>query len=439
MERQCRNCGVMFDDTNPDAIRVTRYGTQRYYHSARCANEAGFVKCGNCGQWVYAGDTYNVRVDAHEERWCMNCTEHQTEQCVLCGAREPLEDVTRIGREGARAYVCSRCATHVGTCSRCGDAYYTERLHLSADGQLYCYDCLPENFGICAGCGQRQRIDNLHMSADGQRYCARCLPENRTYIRPYHHNPELRFDGRLNIEIYDLMKIYYGIELEMDDGDVKPCSRELYKLSNEDAIFFQEHDGSLSDRGIELITQPFSDPINSVPWEDIVRICKKNHFKSDIASNSCGLHIHFSRAPFGNKIELMEAKLVLFFSIHEEHIESIARRSSERWSSVKKVKLPKDEAECISELRKVKYSGSRYEAVNLTKQDTIEIRVFKGTLNLKTILATISFVKTVVEFCRNATVSEVRDTSFQDVLRSGNDDNLIRYAASRGIDMKEGN
>jgi len=247
----------------------------------------------------------------------------------------------------------------------------------------------------------------------------------------------LLHDGKA--EGYDESIIRYGIEWEIDDGDdSRKMSQALYKLSENESIFFQERDGSLSEEGIEIITHPFSDPLHSVPWGEILKAMKHNGYKSGNTSQSTGIHIHFSTAPFGKKRELMEAKMVLFFSIHEERIESIARRSSERWSQVKKIMKPIDEADCLNALRDSKRYGNRYEAVNLMNRNTIEIRVFKGTNNLKTLLATISFVKTIVEFCQKASVAEVRDTNFQEVLRTSNDENLIEYAASRGIDMKEG-
>ena len=54
---------------------------------------------------------------------------------------------------------------------------------------------------------------------------------------------------------------------------------------------------------------------------------------------------------------------------------------------------------------------SRYQAVNTTNEDTIEIRIFRGTLRKDRILANISLVQSLVEFTRDMSTQEVNKGS----------------------------
>ena len=62
--------------------------------------------------------------------------------------------------------------------------------------------------------------------------------------------------------------------------------------------------------------------------------------------------------------------------------------------------------------------SARYYAVNLTNSETVEIRLWKGTLNPETFEATLRFTARLAEICKNTTAAELSKMSFEDLLGS---------------------
>lgn len=56
--------------------------------------------------------------------------------------------------------------------------------------------------------------------------------------------------------------------------------------------------------------------------------------------------------------------------------------------------------------------------MNLTNSETVEIRLWKGTLNPETFEATLRFTARLAEICKNTTAAELSKMSFEDLLGS---------------------
>ena len=138
-------------------------------------------------------------------------------------------------------------------------------------------------------------------------------------------------------------------------------------------------------------------------------ICKKAlalGYRSHRA-NTCGLHIHVSRSAFGNTQQEQDqaiARVLYFFEKHWEELLKFSRRTQrqlERWAARYGYKEhPMD----ILDFAKKGYHGGRYTCVNLQNPDTVEFRMFRGTLKTNTILATLQLVDQIcrpdLQLCR---------------------------------------
>ena len=56
--------------------------------------------------------------------------------------------------------------------------------------------------------------------------------------------------------------------------------------------------------------------------------------------------------------------------------------------------------------------------MNLTNSETVEIRLWKGTLNPETFEATLRITARLAEICKNTTAAELSKMSFEDLLGS---------------------
>ena len=88
---------------------------------------------------------------------------------------------------------------------------------------------------------------------------------------------------------------------------------------------------------------------------------------------------------------------------------------------------------------KEKYAG-RYVAVNLENANTIEIRIFRGTLNYKTFIATLQLVE---EICNNATYFDdgyFEKLSWSDFVKNINEKKkpeLVEYLKTKQLYVNE--
>ena len=81
--------------------------------------------------------------------------------------------------------------------------------------------------------------------------------------------------------------------------------------------------------------------------------------------------------------------------------------------------------------------AGRYTAVNLTNSDTVEIRMFRGTLKLNTLKATLQMVNHLVEVAVAMSDSQVQDMSWFDFLDEIKEPELIQYLKERRLYVNE--
>ena len=439
----CSKCGI---GVNPNSKYTVMTEDGKVFCCNVCANESGYFKCKNCGAWTSEGEcaidgSYFCNQECAEESGYARCTE--------CGDLVNRDDAVYVDEENDVIYCSPECASRNGylRCDDCGEYYHESEMNIN-DCQVICCNCWDyHDYVRCDGCGDFIRSDDSY--GDDGYYCEHCWEEmeeseDSDIIREYHDGPGIYFNG--NMQWYSMSeeqknKVYYGLEIETDDGNSRDCyAEELYDISHEETLFFMEGDGSL-DYGVEIISQPMDwEHVKTFPFEEIHRIARKNGFKSH-DTRTCGLHIHFSRQPFSENMELFEAKLVYYFEKFEDEIESIARRKYGQWCEGFKITnndgKPGTTDEMINKLEYLKGGhGDRYHAVNLTNEDTIEIRVFKGTLNESTLLASVEFVKLATEYVNTHTVLDIQNTDFLSTME-GMSDNLNDYLVTRGVKKSE--
>jgi hypothetical protein len=68
---------------------------------------------------------------------------------------------------------------------------------------------------------------------------------------------------------------------------------------------------------------------------------------------------------------------------------------------------------------------NRYYAVNLTNDNTLEIRLWRGTLNKQTFEATLKFTQRLAEICKYTRAVELAKMTFEDLL--GSDEVILSY------------
>lgn len=367
-------------------------------------------------------------------RVCPECMKKYFFTCPDCGTLHHVDDDTFTVDEGLSTEhrVCRSCIGNVSKYFRSNyDGKHYSMTYLNAEfaAETGIKICIGQevHYEQCAECGDWCRSDDLYTD-NGQRICSECY-HNRphhsySYIYSYSTKPNAIFH-HVDEEV---TKRYMGVELETAAGEnaneQENFSEDLYDLSDGEKLFYQKMDSSIGSDGIEIVTHPCSARfmLDKFPWESITSAARSNRYISH-QGGRCGLHVHVSRAGLGEDTTAQEgtiAKIVLLVDRFWDNILRFTRRSSDsidRWARKPNADIIKgDNLKSAIDKCKNALAYDRYRAVNLENRNTIEFRIFRGTLNVNTIKATIQFVDRLCEYAMTHTVDECLDHSWEDMI-----------------------
>lgn len=322
-------------------------------------------------------------MDEDEVRACLNCGREVSKE-------EELQDYHGDS-------LCLKCyKSRFDICQCCGDEYdrdYEDRYD-GAWGNM-CIGCAEEHF-ICDECGDTYNMDEY--AEDG--YCNGCYRDSHDGIKEYHEGADC--DTVFHPNSHE--SLYFGIELETEDY---PCREEaalkLNSISKGEKLFWLEQDGSLND-GIEIISQPCTLDYHrdKFPWKQIMDIVKK-HWGKAHNTDHAALHIHFSKDFLNGKhSELYQLRLIYLFEKFRDELIILGRTSDYLMRrSAKKYDRSLQNTSAKRKIRELRNLCDRLYAVNLlTNKETIEIRIFRSTLTVNTLLASIELVDFLVRLAK---------------------------------------
>lgn len=296
--------------------------------------------------------------------------------------------------------ICSHCGRPIGR-----NEYNT------VDGNTFCYECYCNLYRRCDRCGETFAVDNENRV---ETLCPNC--RKRNFVLPYHrYSPPLEFYGNNKNNTVP----YLGVELEVDEGgESDRIVKQLMKMINpKDKIFvYCSHDGSLRE-GFEIITQPatlkYHTSIKGMYEQMFQFLLKKGYLSHDTAT--CGIHVHFNRNFYEENEELYITRLLYLVDKFWDEIVRFSRRSQRRLDRYsKKVDCPPtDYYKCSNKSGNHDY---HYYAINLANENTIEFRMFKGSLNIDTFMATLQFVHNCIVCAKEKTAEEIQHMEFEELI-----------------------
>jgi len=211
-------------------------------------------------------------------------------------------------------------------------------------------------------------------------------------IRQYSFKPTARFHGD------DAHGTYLGLELEIERR-----SAGLASLIDNTEIafpsgFYFKHDGSL-DHGVEMVSHPASLDVwqQRLPRLTEILDSARSYGMRSWNTSTCGIHVHVSAAAFGSYAHRL--RFAQLFYRNANAWQTFAGRESTQWASF-------DESRVVFEhLKGLKRDGyarglKRYVAVNMCNAETLEVRIFRGTLIASRVMADLESVHAAVEYTR---------------------------------------
>ena len=315
-------------------------------------------------------------------------------------------------------------------CRFCGKTFKRSKMASFANERsIYaCTSCLKNghvNVKKCEKCGK------LYLHS-----LAKCPCEdnntNPTNVREWNYTPIYHKFGEARDHFY----MGFEFEIELSRKRLDPYLPQLAEIIDNDWVYFKR-DGSIS-HGIEIVTMPLS-------WEWIYTNLEKfnsifNLKTLDCSSrlaDTCGFHIHINKDSFSS---LHLYKFIKFFYDNPDLVHILSGRA---WSNLKRwARFTASDGISKSDVNKIavmdakeKRTGDKHSAVNLNNIDSVEVRIFRGTLSLNVFLRNIEFVKSLHEFTKDANLRNSSDRSlYNDYLTRHKKEfpNIYSYLVTKG-------
>lgn len=391
--------------TDTICINCGKAGNMEYdneFYCEDCFND-NFYLCGYCQEYFPKDDM--VKIDG--DYCCEDCASENFTYCENCSECFPNADV-RFSEVDQRFY-CEYCFNRYYTYCAIRGREIAQSDCQSFEGDYCCEDCFNNHHGYCDNCQEYYPLDELTYSDENDCYlCGNCYVETTT-IQSYSFKPKPEFFKNKNEKNE---KFNFGLELEVENSKENISNDEMAKAIEEKYWYFK-YDGSL-DNGFEIVTHPFTynyyKSTLKEKFENLLNKLKSNGFSS-YASNTCGIHIHLSKDAFSTthlykfmKFVYENENFILLISQRQQaQLNTWANISYSKQGLVNRAKTKKNDSEEHSR---------RYTACNLTSH-TLEVRVFRGTLNVTSFHKNIEFLKALYDFTLMTGIKDINIKNFK--------------------------
>ena len=451
------------------------------YHSGKYSAYADALKfmhgvevCENCGEVIAIADSqdvidgiaydnsYGTRIKLRH--WCKDCVEEETFKSDHSDDyyTSNVDTVEVRGLDGIEMWTRVEANDDAKQCNECGEyctADYANQqgfIHQNTSGYEICVcdECWEEEDYIeCNDCGcvASSSDDSMAYSEeDDCWYCDSCYEEHQPQgLEEYGYTRGEYFRNSTKVDEPE-PELYLGIELETecDSSDyANSMARDIKSVIGEQYVACK-YDGSLND-GCEIVSQPFTpwyhlNEGRTDYWGKIFEQCS-NWSATSFEGGRCGLHIHISRSYIDNDDAVFRLDRMI-----QKHKDEFLR-FSQRGSNTDYCEIDTDYSFNIKaddsvdeKVHKYKYNACRkgkYCAVNIEHSQTVEVRLWRGTLNEDRFYATIEMTAGMAlvahdstnEFIENGSWSELKEA----ILKALNDYNIEHEELTKYLENRD--
>ncbi len=341
--------------------------------------------------------------------------------------------------EGDEVEICDYCMNEVWDCDNCDESFLGS-WNITMSGEHICNSCREAHYVTCTGCGGLVSEDDYLVDAWGEIFCEDCYvdPESESdttsqAIWDYGYKPSPRFHGS--------GEKFIGFELEVSTVHHEHGPLDLPSIAGElqeemivdgSPLVYCKEDCSLM-YGFEIVSHPMTyewmkdnadvfEPLWKIPWETELRSGN---------THCCGFHVHVSRKALPpNTLYPM----LRFLFNHKNNVQTIAQRRNNTWAvwETARDSIMDDLDDVLREKAYRKCWGGRT-AINTSNSDTIEFRIFKGTLREDRFWKNIEFVDAVTSFAAEGYGVSESFEDFKSYIDCYDYPHLSAYIEERGL------
>ena len=324
---------------------------------------------------------------------------------------------------------------------RRGERYWTHESNTHSGNNIYDYndqyvtgDYMDENNLVIDCDGDVRNRDDVYWWESDEEYHDE--PEDNDYddddeddnsiICSYSYKPSPKYfrTGNENTD-----SLFFGIELEVERKNSNGIRHSEMAEKIENGHWYFKNDGSLTD-GFEIVTHPLT--FNYIKQsenqfeESLVEL--SNNGYNSYNANTCGMHIHITKKCFTT---WHLYRFLKFFVENKDFIVAISQRKLDKlkkWANIE----DDNESELIYKAKKKDGNSERYVAINLRNNATVEIRIFRGTLNFNSFMKNIEFTHAVFMYTKEN--SEITLKGFKEYIEYSKDyTNLKKFISLKNL------
>lgn len=360
----------------------------------------------------------------------------ETFVCSICGEAHPLDQRHEFEEEE----LCEHCLdTETCLCEECGERIWLDD-NAGTDNVPLCQLCYERHYVSCSRCGALLHSDDACYSRyapdNEEPLCYSCYEHTNQSraIHEYGYKPAPIFYGD--------EKRYFGVELEIDcGGESDESAHTLLEIANaREERAYCKHDGSL-DEGFEIVTHPMTLSYHQdfMPWREMLRSAVEMGYQSH-RTGTCGLHIHVNRDAFGETEVEQDAYIARILFLVEKYWDELLKFSRRTQSQLDHWAARygyKDRPMEILDHAKKGSGNGRYSCVNLQNRDTIEFRIFRGTLKYNTLIATLQLVNKLCDVAISMPDTLLQPLAWTSFVSGIREPELIQYLKERRLYVNE--
>lgn len=295
----------------------------------------------------------------------------KTKKCIICKNPEMVHFIKQQvfiddegnlkGGRGSNHTLCMKCCKNLVKCSnRCGSYYDKNKYDI-------CPCLIPHDFKKMiqpynADVTHTHSADTFSIELFGVEIEAGALYSQRDKYQEIYN------------QTYDLVKndaiMVYDSSIDYLDGSEKQKPNKY--------------------RGMEIVSRPMT-------YKNTLRFLKnfsknRHPLLKSWEVGTAGIHIHTSKAAL-SRIQIGKLGLFINDKNNRDFLKLIAKREDKKYAKYLTRKLT-DYADTSAECH--------YYALNTRKPNTIEFRIFRGTLNTVTMISYLQFFKSLIDFIKLA-------------------------------------
>lgn len=237
--------------------------------------------------------------------------------------------------------------------------------------------------GRCLACG---------WASGGDTYCNHCV--NALSLDLWETNLDYRQDYSFRVPsgvpLAQHFELALGVELEYESGNPAAVPAIVQALNRDINFACVKYDGSLRTSFCgEIVTVPASLAVHRERWARLFALHPQKALGIISARMTCGLHVHVGRDRLSSG-QIARTLVFINHPLNKRFLRRIAGRTSRRWARF--------EPKTLGDAQKPQSQFSRYQALNLTPQHTIEFRLFQGTLNQTLFFGRVEFVHALLSY-----------------------------------------